>query len=75
MLTVEADEDGDQSTRPLPAVSTPSSSASPGPSSRPAPIASTPKIPSFSGTPTILFKQGKQIEHEEGELDSSLEDT
>ena len=32
-------------------------------------------IPSFSGTPTVIFKQGKQIEHEEGKLDSSLEDT
>ena len=72
---VEDDEDGDQSTRPLPASARPSSPATPGPSSRPAPIASTPKIPSFSGTPTIIFKQGTQIEHEEGELDSSLEDT
>ena len=51
--------------------------AAPGPSSRTAPLTSTPRIPSFSGTPTIIFKKGQvsQNEPEEGELDSSLEDT
>ena len=77
-------EDGsDQSTNLIPTASPASAGAgaatpaAPGPSSRTAPLTSTPRIPSFSGTPTIIFKKGQvsQNEPEEGELDSSLEDT
>ena len=69
----------DQSTRPLPTASQPSAAtpAASGPSSRPATLTSTPRIPSFSGTPTIIFKKG-QVSHsepEDGEIDSSLEET